>query len=104
MVVLEPDQEKARAMARQGMAIYLRAPNYTNNLKRLGFTDADFEDGGSDRLVDAIVCIGDVAAVRDRVDAHFAAGASHVCVQVLGQNMTDVPEAAWGDLAAALLS
>jgi probable F420-dependent oxidoreductase len=104
MVVLETDRTRAREMARQGMAIYLRAPNYTNNLLRLGFTEEDFADGGSDRLVDAIVVTGDVGAVRDRVEAHFAAGASHVCVQVLGQSMTDVPEAAWRDLAAALLA
>jgi probable F420-dependent oxidoreductase len=103
MVVLETDRTRALEIARGGMAIYLRAPNYTNNLKRLGFTDDDFADGGSDRLADAIVAMGDVGAIRDRVDAHFAAGASHVCVQVLSPTLTDVPEAAWRDLAAAFL-
>jgi probable F420-dependent oxidoreductase len=102
MVVLETDRTRALELARQGMAIYLRAPNYTNNLERLGFTDEDFAGGGSERLVDAIVATGDVAATRDRVEAHFAAGASHVCVQVLGSSLTDVPLAAWQDLAAAL--
>jgi probable F420-dependent oxidoreductase len=102
MVVLETDRTRALELARQGMAIYLRAPNYTNNLERLGFTDEDFADGGSERLVDAIVATGDVGAARDRVEAHFAAGASHVCVQVLGSSLTDVPLAAWQDLAAAL--
>jgi probable F420-dependent oxidoreductase len=103
MVVLEGDRGRALETARQGMAIYLRAPNYVNNLRRLGFADDDFADGGSERLVDAIVVTGDVAAARTRVDEHFAAGASHVCVQVLGASPTDVPEAAWRDLAAALL-
>ena len=102
MVVLEPDRTKALAIARQGMAIYLRAPNYVNNLKRFGFTDEDVADGGTERLVDAIVATGDVGALVERVQAHFDAGASHVCVQVLGETMTTVPEAAWRDLAAAV--
>lgn len=104
MVVLETDRAKALEIARQGMAIYLRAPNYLNNLRRLGFGDDDFADGGSDRLVDAIVATGDVAAVVDRVQGHFDAGASHVCVQVLGESLTTVPEAAWRELAGALTS
>ncbi|HZQ85458.1 MAG TPA: LLM class F420-dependent oxidoreductase [Acidimicrobiales bacterium] len=103
MVVLETDRAKALEIARAGMAIYLRAPNYLNNLKRLGFTDDDFADAGSERLADAIVAMGTVETVRDRVQAHFDAGASHVCVQVLSGDFTTVPEPAWKDLAAALL-
>ena len=102
MIVLEPDRERALEIARKGMAVYLRAPNYVNNLKRLGFTDSDLADGGSERLVDAIVACGDVNAAVDRVRAHFEAGASHVAVQVLQDDFTAVPEGAWKDLAAAL--
>lgn len=102
MVVLDTDRTRALDTARKGMAIYLRAPNYVNNLKRFGFTDDDMADGGSERLVDAIVATGDVAAVVERVDQHFAAGATHVCVQVLSAEFTDIPEGAWRDLAAAL--
>jgi probable F420-dependent oxidoreductase len=102
MVVLNTDRAKALEIARKGMAIYLRAPNYVNNLKRFGFTDDDIADGGSERLVDAIVATGDVDAAAKRVQQHFDAGASHVSVQVLGDNPTDVPEAAWRDLSAAL--
>jgi probable F420-dependent oxidoreductase len=103
MVVLNADRAKALEIARKGMAIYLRAPNYVNNLKRFGFTDEDIADGGSERLVDAIVAIGDVDAAASRVQQHFDAGASHVSVQVLSDNLTDVPEAEWRDLAAALI-
>lgn len=102
MVVLEDDKAKAMEIARNGMAVYLRAPNYVNNLKRYGFSDADVEAPGSDRLVDAIVTTGGVDAAVARVQAQFDAGASHVCVQVLGENFTDVPEGAWRDLSAAL--
>lgn len=102
MVVLDTDRARALETARAGMAVYLRAPNYLNNLKRYGFTEADFADGGSERLVDAIVVTGDAAAIRERVDAQLAAGASHVCVQVLKGSVTDVPEAEWVELADAL--
>ena len=63
--VLETDPVKAREIARGHMSIYLGLPNYTNNLKRFGFTDDDIADGGSDRLVDAIVVWGDEAAVAE---------------------------------------
>jgi probable F420-dependent oxidoreductase len=102
MVVLDTDRARGLDIARKGMAVYLRAPNYVNNLKRHGFTDDDVADGGSERLVDAIVAVGDVATAVQRVEDHFAAGASHVSVQVLQDNFTDVPEGAWRDLASAL--
>jgi probable F420-dependent oxidoreductase len=102
MVVLETDPATAREKARGGMAIYLRAPNYLNNLLRLGFTEDDFADGGSDRLVDAIVAWGSIDDVLARVQAHHDAGADHVCVQVLGANLLEVPEQAWRDLGAAV--
>jgi probable F420-dependent oxidoreductase len=102
MVVLETDRARAVEIARKGIAVYLRAPNYVNNLERLGFTDDDVSHGGSERLVDAIVACGDVNAVVGRVRAHFDAGASHVAVQVLQDDFTAVPEGAWRELAAAL--
>ena len=102
MVVIDTDRERGLETARKGMAIYLRAPNYVNNLKRFGFTDDDVADGGSERLVDAIVAVGDVQAAVGRVEEHFAAGASHVCVQVLGADLMAVPTEGWRELAAGL--
>ena len=102
-VVLESDPDIARGVARQHMSIYLTLPNYTNNLKRLGWTDADLADGGSDALVDAIVVWGGVDAVAERVRAHDERGADHVCVQVLLAEQTAVPLDGWRQLAAALL-
>ncbi len=81
MVLLETDPTKARAVARQNIQIYLGLPNYQNNLKWLGFSDSDFANGGSDRLVDAIVAWGDEKVIGDRIQAHFDAGADHVCIQ-----------------------
>ncbi len=83
MVLLETDASKARTVARQNMRIYTGLPNYQNNLKWLGFGDEDFADGGSDRLVDAIVAWGDEKAIAERVRAHHDAGANHVCIQPL---------------------
>lgn len=83
MVILETDAGKARDGARKHMSMYLTAPNYQNALKWLGFEEADFSDGGSDRLVDAIVAWGDESALRQRIQAHWDAGADHVCIQPL---------------------
>jgi probable F420-dependent oxidoreductase len=84
--ILEPNASKARATARQFLSIYLGFPNYVNNWKRLGFTDADLSGGGSDRLVDAVIVWGDEKAIRARIDAHWQAGADHVCIQAIGAN------------------
>ncbi len=102
-VVLETDPTVAREIARRHTSIYLTLPNYTNNLKRFGWTDDDFADGGNDAVTDAIVAWGDIDAIRARVQAHHDAGADHVCVQVLGVDDAAVP-ALWRELAPALLS
>jgi probable F420-dependent oxidoreductase len=81
MLLLETDASKARGIARANLRIYLGLPNYQNNLKWLGYQDADFQDGGSDRLVDALVGWGDEDALRARIQAHWDAGADHVCIQ-----------------------
>lgn len=80
-VILERDATKARTAARQYMKTYVpRLPNYTNNLKALGYPDADFANGCSDRLVDDIVAWGSEGKIQDRIDAHLKAGATHVCI------------------------
>ena len=103
-VVLETDPSVARTVARAHMAIYLTLPNYTNNLRRLGWGDDDLGGGGSDRLVDAIVAWGDVDAVAARVAAHHEAGADHVCIQVLSTDLRYLPLPEWRTLAPALLT
>lgn len=103
-VVLETDATKAREIARAHTSRYLALPNYVNNLRRLGFDDADITNSGSDRLVDAIVAWGDIAAVSDRIRAHHSAGASHVCVQVLPADPQALPDREWRELSAALLN
>jgi probable F420-dependent oxidoreductase len=83
-VVLLDDPVEARRAAREHLAVYLPMVNYTRCWRRLGFDDADLADGGSDRLVDALVAWGDEEVVVARVRAHLDAGASHVPVQALG--------------------
>jgi probable F420-dependent oxidoreductase len=92
-VVLETDAAKARATAREYMKTYVpRLPNYTNALKALGWADKEFENGCSDRLVDAIVAWGTETQIRDRVEAHLKAGASHVCIQPLNTANAMMPD------------
>jgi probable F420-dependent oxidoreductase len=101
-VLLETDPVQARQIGRAHTAVYVRLPNYQTNLLRLGYSNDDFADGGSDRLVDAIVAWGDEATVLDRVQAHFDAGADHVCVQALPARPREVPTEQWRVLAAPL--
>jgi probable F420-dependent oxidoreductase len=82
--ILETRPDEARARARRFMELYLGLPNYVNNWRRLGFSDADFAGGGSDRLIDAIVAWGDERAILSRIEEHWQAGADHVCVQAIG--------------------
>ena len=103
--VLSTEPDVARAAARAHMAIYLTLPNYTNTLRRLGFGDEDFDNGGSDRLVDALVAWGDVERIVERVRAQQQAGADHVCIQMLGaqpDQVRNAPLEEWRALAPAL--
>jgi probable F420-dependent oxidoreductase len=100
-VVLEPDPARAREIARGHVAFYLPLPNYANNLRRLGYTDADLADGGSGRLVADIVA-QDADTIRQRVAAHHEAGADHVCVQVVSAERGVMPREQWRELAAIL--
>lgn len=107
-VVLETDPAKARAICREALKTYLMLPNYVNNWRRLGFTDADFGEG-SDRLMDALFAWGGAAQIAARVKAHLDAGADHVCVQVIRGGMStaldlDASRQAWRELAGDLTS
>lgn len=102
-VVLDSDLERARGTARETLAMYLRLPNYTDNLLRLGFAEEDFADGGSNRLLDALFALGDAETVKARLDDYYAAGADHVALQALdGGGRADLPRAQWRELAGAL--
>jgi probable F420-dependent oxidoreductase len=107
-VVCSTDADEARAIGRRFMSTYLGLPNYTNNLRRLGWGDDDLTGGPgggpTDRLVDAIVAWGDDEAIRARVQAHHDAGADHVCVQVLPADARALPMDDWRRLAPVLLS
>jgi probable F420-dependent oxidoreductase len=102
-VILEPDADRARTIARAHLAFYLTLPNYTNTFLRLGFTEAELTDGGSDRLVDAVYAWGEDEQIRARVDEFHAAGADHVALQVLEEGARDaLPRKAWGRLAGVV--
>ncbi len=100
-VALTPDADLARSLGRDHLAHYLLLPNYTNNLRRLGFDDADFAAGGSDKLIDALVGWGDESAIEARVRQHRDAGADHVCIQVLSPDGL-FPRRDWRVLAPVL--
>jgi probable F420-dependent oxidoreductase len=100
--VIDTDAERARAKARDYAALYLGLRNYTNNLLRSGFTEQDIADGGSDRLIDAVVPQGTAQDIAAIARAHLDAGADHVCLQPVGP--AGVPRDEWAGLAAALIS
>lgn len=100
--VLSTDPAVARATARRHMKRYLELDNYANNLRRIGWSDGDIANGGSDALVDAIVAWGDASAIRKRVDDHLARGADHVCLQVVRIDLAAPPAQEWATLAKTL--
>ncbi len=100
-VALTTDPDVARTRGRQHLAHYLTLPNYTNNLRRLGFGDEDFADGGSTRLIAALVAWGDAAGIAARLQEHRDAGADHVCIQVLSDEGM-LPRTALRELAPAV--
>ena len=100
-VLLTEDRDEARAIGTDWLRAYLALPNYANRLLRSGFT-ADDLSSVSDRLFDAIIAWGDEETVLRRVNEHIAAGADHVCVQVLTTDPREFPREQWRRLAAAL--
>ena len=98
--VVDSDVERARASARAYAAVYLGLSNYTNNLLKSGFTERDIADGGSDRLIDAVIPHGSAAEIAEVAHAHLEAGADHVCLQPVG--VSGVPRDPWTALARAL--
>jgi probable F420-dependent oxidoreductase len=102
-VVVETDPATARAIGRAHLAGYLSLPNYVNNWLRIGFNETDILEGGSDRLVDALVAWGSPEQIAGRVREHHQAGADHVCIQVLFDGDRDqLPLPQWRELAPAL--
>jgi probable F420-dependent oxidoreductase len=98
--VLDEDVDSARAKARTYAKTYLGLRNYTTNVLKFGFTEQDIADGGSDRLIDALIPHGTAGEIAAAVDEHVAAGADHVCLQTVG--VSGVPHADWTALADAL--
>jgi probable F420-dependent oxidoreductase len=102
-LVLTDDRSDFVRRARAHLADYLELPNYTNNLRRLGFTDADLAGEGSERLADQLVPGPDIESVVARAQEHLDAGADHVAVHVLTEDRLTVQSEQWALLAPALL-
>jgi probable F420-dependent oxidoreductase len=99
--VVETDPVRGKAVARDYAKLYLGLRNYTQNLLDFGFTEADLADGGSDRLIDALIPQGSAQQIAEVVHAHLDAGADHVCLQPLGE--PGIPRESWAALAEVLL-
>jgi probable F420-dependent oxidoreductase len=102
-VVVEDDPAEARRIGREFIAFYLTLPNYVRAWERAGFGPEERADGGSDRMVDAVVAWGTPEAIAERVRAQLDAGADHVCLQVLESDPNALPLAGWRALAPALV-
>jgi probable F420-dependent oxidoreductase len=102
--VLSTDPAEARRIGRAFARHYLALPNYANNLRRLGWSDEDIANDGSDRMIDAVIAWGDVDAIVARVRAHLDGGADHVCVKLRVDSSADPALAGYAELASALLA
>src|SRR6516164_9003753 len=101
-VVLDTDPDRARALGRSRVQRpYLGQVNYTSNLRRLGWGDADLSDGGSDALIDALVAHGSPAEIAAQLTRHLDAGADPVCLQLITEEGAD-PLPGYRALAPAL--
>ena len=80
-VILETDPERARAAARGAAKTYQPLPNYRNNWLRMGLSEEDVSGEGSDRFIDETFAWGDADTIKARIQEHYDAGASHVCIQ-----------------------
>jgi probable F420-dependent oxidoreductase len=100
-VVVDPDPDSGREKARGYAASYLRLTNYASNLLRFGFSEAEPAEGGSDRLIDAVIPHGSAEAIAEAVHAHLDAGADHVCLQPVGHGSEQLDD--YRALARALL-
>src|SRR4051794_3668389 len=99
--VVDSHPTRGRAVARDSARLYLGLRNYTRRLLDFGFSDADLADGGSDRLIDAVVPHGSPEQIAEVVHAHLDAGADHVCLQPLGEQ--GIPTESWTALANVLI-
>ena len=99
--VVDTDPVSAKAVAREYAKLYLGLRNYTQNLLAFGFVERDLTDGGSDRLIDAVIPQGSADQIAEVVHAHLDAGADHVCLQALGEE--GIPRESWTALARALI-
>jgi probable F420-dependent oxidoreductase len=102
-VLVEQDPAEARRIGREYIAFYLTLPTYLRAWERAGFGPEELANGGSDRLVDAIVAWGGPDAIAERAQAHLDAGADHVCLNVLDADPNALPIGSWRALAPALL-
>jgi probable F420-dependent oxidoreductase len=101
--VLTTDRTHGLEIARASVAPTIGNPAYRENVLRSGFRTDDLDGRVSDDVVNALVVIGDESAIAERVDEHLAAGADHVCVEVLTGDDTTIPMEAWQRLAPLLL-
>jgi len=100
--VLETDPQRARAIGRPRVQRpYLGLVNYTSNLRRLGWSEEDLSDGGSDALIDALVAWGTGDEVAVKLNEHLEAGADHVAVQLLAASDDELTDG-YRNLAVAL--
>jgi probable F420-dependent oxidoreductase len=102
--VLSTDPAEARKVGRSFARHYLALPNYANNLRRLGWSDDDIANDGSDQLIDAVIAWGSADQIVARVKAHLDAGADHVCVQLRVASSSDPAVEGYRELASGLLA
>ncbi|HEY0277653.1 MAG TPA: TIGR03620 family F420-dependent LLM class oxidoreductase [Solirubrobacterales bacterium] len=99
--VLDGDPERARAKTRELSSFYMGLSNYADAIVRSGFEREDVADGGSDRMLEAVVAEGGIERIVELTEAHLEAGADHVALQAVGTK--ELPRAEWREFAAALI-
>ena len=102
-IIIETDPEKARAIARDHLHRFFDQRYNIAKFRRLGYSEDDMRNGGSNRIVDDLVFWGDLESVVKKLRGHLGAGADHVAIQVLGIRPGESAMPQWRELATALL-
>ena len=91
-VLAESDEATARNVCRKSLAYYTDLDYYQREWRKLGFSEDDFANDGSDHLLDHLVAWGASESIEQRIAEHEEAGASRIVLFPLDTSFGDATD------------